>query len=309
MIEIDRRARPTGMRLWTWAAPDGWAYRRADWQQPEGVSPRGSLLFAGGRGDFVEKYLEAVTHWHRRGWNIASFDWRGQGKSKGDIVGQHLESFDPLLEDMAALVADWLASNPAPHVIVAHSMGGHMLLRLLIERRPPLAAAVLVAPMIDVNSAPLPPWLARIVASAVTAVGLGRKPLWKAPLATAPAGSRRQQALTNCIPRYDDERFWWESDPDFAPAAPTFGWLRAAYRSARCFTPANLAKIDLPMLVLGAEQDRLVSPAAIRRTAQLLPRAEIEMYGAGAHEILREEDATRLAALARIDEFLDRHAG
>ena len=28
-----------------------------EWPQPKGRPVRGSLLFAGGRGDFVEKYL------------------------------------------------------------------------------------------------------------------------------------------------------------------------------------------------------------------------------------------------------------
>lgn len=306
MSEIDRRAVPEGMRLWTWAAPDSWRYRRADWPQVS-RAPRGSLLFAGGRGDFIEKYLEAAGHWHRAGWNVASFDWRGQGKSKGDIEGQDIPSFDPLLDDMAALVADWIAANPGPHAIVAHSLGAHMLLRLLIERPPPIAASVLIAPMIDVNSAPLPPRLARIAASAITAVGFGRRGLWKAPLATAPAGSRRQQVLTSCVERYQDEAYWWEQEPDFQPAAPSFGWLCAAYRSARGFTPANLKRIELPILILGAVEDRLVSAAAIRRTASFLPNAELEMYENSAHEILREADPVRRVALDRIDAFLDRH--
>jgi lysophospholipase len=200
-----------------------------------------------------------------------------------------------------------MAANPAPHVIIGHSMGGHMLLRLLIERPPAIAAAVLSAPMIDVNSAPMPPLVARMVTGAVSGLGLGSRGLWKAPLAVAPAGSRRQQVLTSCVDRYNDEAYWWGQEPDFAPAAPTFGWLRAAYRSARAFTQANLMKVKLPVLLIGAEDDRLVSAAATRRAATALPNAELEMYSGCAHEILRERDATRLAALARIDAFLDRH--
>jgi lysophospholipase len=304
---IDRRAYPPGMRLWNWRGPDGWQHRRMDWPQSSD-SPRGSLLFAGGRGDFVEKYLEAVTIWHRRGWTVSSFDWRGQGKSKGNIAGANFQSFDPLLEDMAALVDEWRAANPAPHVIVGHSMGAHVLLRLLIERAPPLDAAVLVAPMIEVNSAPLPTWAARLISSAMTRLGRGKRHLWRAPLGRAPAGSRRQKVLTSCVERYDDEHHWWEVEPDFAPAPPSFEWLRAGYRSARAFTPKKLTKVRVPILILGAEQDRLVNAAAIRRVAGLLPRAELEMFDGCAHELLRERDAVRLAALARIDAFLNMHA-
>ena len=88
---------------------------------------RGSLIFANGRGDFIEKYLEAYAHWHGRGWNVTAFDWRGQGGSRG--AGFGYESFDLLIDDLAALLADWREGNPGPHVAIGHSMGGHLLLR------------------------------------------------------------------------------------------------------------------------------------------------------------------------------------
>ena len=54
-----------------------------DWRQPAGIRPRGRMLFAGGRSDFIEKYLESYAHWHRAGWDVTAFDWRGQGLSRG----------------------------------------------------------------------------------------------------------------------------------------------------------------------------------------------------------------------------------
>jgi len=308
LAPIDRRAYPPGMRLWDWHAPDGWLHRRADWPQEPGREVRGSLLFAGGRGDFIEKYLEAAHEWHRRGWTIASFDWRGQGKSRGSIVAGHLDSFDILLEDLAALVDDWMSKTPGPHVLVGHSMGGHMALRLLIERKPAIRAAVLVAPMIAVNSAPFKPKAARAVTWIASRAGFRKRPMWKVPLARAPAGSKRQHVLTSCVARYNDERFWWEREPAFAPQAPSFGWLDAGMRSGRIFTRRNLARVQVPVLLLAAVQDKLVSLDAIRRVAGELPRAELELYNGCAHEILREADETRLAALARIDTFLDEQA-
>jgi lysophospholipase len=64
----------------------------------------------------------------------------------------------------------------------------------------------------------------------------------------------------------------------------------------------------VPVLLLGTERDRLVSPEAIRDAARWLPGAELRMYPAAGHEILREADPVRLDALATIDDFLDRHA-
>ena len=152
-----------------------------DWPQPAGVKARGSLLFAGGRGDFIEKYLEAYADWHAAGWNVTAFDWRGQGLSRGDIRGGNLTSFDPLIDDLAALIADWRSDHPGPHVAVGHSMGGHMLLRTLVDRRPALDAAVLVAPMIRVNSAPLSPSLAPTITDFMCLFGWRDEPVWKAP--------------------------------------------------------------------------------------------------------------------------------
>src|SRR3546814_6229454 len=87
-----------------------------------------------------------MGHWHGRGWNVDSFDWRGQGESRGTIVGGHVESFDPLVADCAALLEQWIEATPLPHVAVGHSMGGHLLLRSIAEHRPAPAGAVLVGP-------------------------------------------------------------------------------------------------------------------------------------------------------------------
>src|ERR1700754_2697111 len=102
-----RRVVPESAVFSTWSAPDGWAIRRLDWLQSKGKKSRGSLVFMGGRGDFIEKYLEAYADWHGRGWTVTAFDWRSQGRSQGDMVRGNLTSFDPLIDDCAALLADW----------------------------------------------------------------------------------------------------------------------------------------------------------------------------------------------------------
>src|SRR4051794_5614297 len=225
---FDRRAIPDGAMISSWAAPDGWAIRRLDWRQPKGAAVRGSLLFAGGRGDFIEKYLEADAHWFGRGWIVTAFDWRGQGGSRGTIEGGHYDSFEPVVGDLDALIAAWCNETPGPHVAVGHSMGGHILLRVLAERQPTLDAAVLVAPMIGINSAPMPAAAAAATAAFMTAIGMGRHPAWHQSAEPAPAGSLRQKILTACPERYQDELFWWEKEPGYHLGAPSWGWLKAA---------------------------------------------------------------------------------
>lgn len=306
--KLGRRALPAGADVALWTAADGLPIRLLDWPQPDEAQARGSLIFAGGRGDFLEKYLEPLLHWHARGWNVASFEWRGQGGSRGDIVGGHVESFDPLVADGAELIAGWRGRRPGPHVAVAHSMGGHLLLRVLAERRPGLDAAVLLAPMIGINSSPIPQWVAPRIASAMCTRGLSRERPWKGNERPAPPGSSRQAFLTSCPERYSDELWWREREPGYNLGPPTWGWLRAAYRSIAMLTPERLRAVPTPLLILGAERDRLVSGRAIGRAARLLPDVRLHMYRDAAHEILRESDPVRHDALQRIDAFLDGRA-
>jgi lysophospholipase len=306
---LDRRAHPPDAHFSFWSAADGWRVRRMVWRQPAGAEARGSLLFANGRGDFIEKYMEPLAHWHGRGWNVAAFDWRGQGESRGDIKGGHLDSFDPLVADCAALLADWSGEHPGPHVAIGHSMGGHLLLRALAEHRPALSAAILVAPMIGINTAPAPAWASHTLAQAMSLAGMSRVPAWSSDFDPSPSGSSRQAILTSCSDRYADELWWMGQQPGFALGAPSWGWLNAAYRSMALLTPEKLKRVETPILLLGAERDRLVSADAIRNAASVLPRAELAMLPDAAHEILREADDIRMRAMARIERFLEEHAG
>jgi lysophospholipase len=305
---FDRRRIPADARLATWTAGDGWTYRTLERRPPPGAAVRGSLLFAGGRGDFIEKYLEVHDHWQRRGWNVDAFDWRGQGGSQGDKPPGWLDSFDTVVDDLDRLIDAWTGRMPGPHAVIAHSMGGHILLRTLAERRPRIDAAVLVAPMLAINSGPIPAFGAEWLASVASMAGWGPQPAWQQSSRPQPAGSVRQAVLTGCSERYEDELWWWESNPGFDLGAPTWDWLKAAYASCAALTPGRLEAVETPVLLIATERDRLVSAAAVRRAASHLPRAELVMYDDAAHEILRERDEIRLRALASIDGFLDRHA-
>ena len=104
------------------------------------------------------------------------------------MVRGNLTSFDPFIDDLAALLADWAGASQGPHVAIGHSMGGHLLLRTIVEKAPALDAAVLVAPMIGVNSAPFPAWLAPDITDVMSRIGFHDAPMWKVPTATKRAG-------------------------------------------------------------------------------------------------------------------------
>jgi lysophospholipase len=303
-----RRAVPASARESEWQGRDGWTLRRFDWPPPDGRPARGSLLFQGGRGDVVEKYLETLAHFHARGWAVTSFDWRGQGGSgrlgRDRLVG-HLDSFTDLVADLELFWRAWMAAGPGPHVVVAHSMGAFLLLRALAERAVAPAAAVLVAPMLGLRSpigARAGQWLARAMAR----LGDPTRAAWKAN--TDPAAVAGLRALlTHDAGRYADQLWWYEARPELRLGPPSWGWLVQAFAgTAALRADPRLAEIATPVLMLVADHDRLVDPRAALAVAARLPDAEVRHFGPeAAHEILREVDAVRDRALAAIDDFLD----
>jgi lysophospholipase len=309
-MTFDRRALPAGAAIGEWRANDGWPHRTLAWISD---ADRGSILFLGGRGDIFEKYLEAFDHWHRAGWSVASFDWRGQGGSgrlsQNPSCG-HASSFAPFIDDLAAYVEQWRKANPAPHVIVAHSMGGHLTLRALAEDRVAPDAAVLVAPMLGLKSQPFGAKVAAKVAALMCRIGKPERLAWKVNERPGVPMKGRRALLTHDEARYEDELWWKAHNPEIAVGPPSWAWVAEAYRSTLALEePCRLERMTTPVLLLAAENDRLVDSAAILRAAKRLPNAKLRTWGPeSAHEILREADPVRDAALAEIDRFLDTHA-
>lgn len=274
---------------------------------------RGSLLFLNGRADMIEKYTETLCDWSAQGWAATSFDWRGQGGSgrlaSHPLLG-HIDDFSVWIDDLTHFVADWQAQHPPPHVIVAHSMGGHLLLRALEEGRVSCDAAVLVAPMLGINAKWLPAPAGQWIANIMCAIGLSHSPVWPHEDLSQVMMALKQARLTHSDPRFAGEMAVRRAHPEWCIGAPSWGWLRAAYRSTRRLEASPVIdRLMTPLLILATSADRLVSPRAIARFAQRLPNARLHFYGKeSAHEILREVDSVRDDALRRIDRFLDEAA-
>lgn len=297
-----RRAIPEGAAVSTWRASDGWELRRFAW--PAARLARGSILFEGGRGDIFEKYLETFGHWHDRDWSITSFDWRGQGGS-GRLTANphcgHITDFADYVFDLKAFYDEWRASTPGPHVVMGHSMGGHLVLRALAKGAIAPDAVVLIAPMLGLFS---PLGQGELLSNLMGLLGTSR-PAWKGnekPYTT----ETRQNLLTFDVDRYSDEIWWQQHDARLLTGPPSVRWVQEAFKSTRELraNPA-LGAIRTPVLGLVAEADGLVDGKVAIATLSKLPGVRLVRFGKeAAHELLREADPVRSRALGEIDQFL-----
>jgi lysophospholipase len=298
--ELSPRCRiPGAMTIDHVTADDGWPLRRFV-MPPEGP-PKGQIAFLGGRGDFFEKYLEAIGHWSAQGWGVTGFDWRGQGGS-GRLHPDglcHSTGFARLVADLAGFVARWQAETAGPHVIVGHSMGGHLLLRACAEGRIAADGLVLVSPMIGIRGGPLSPAMLHRLARLGALPPLRMRGLWRG------RESPYQGHVTTCTVRNAEKLWWKDQQPDLARGAPTMGWLAAATASIAALDQALAAHpVTMPALVLYAADDAIIDVAAVRRVRPFLPASTYAAIPDAAHELLRERDEPRLDCLHRIDQFL-----
>lgn len=308
---IDRRAIPASAHESRWTASDGHELRRIDWSGANsGTSPRGSILFFPGRGDNYEKYLETLEQWHRAGWRVTAADWRGQagsGRLGNDTVTGHIDDFSTWVADLGNFWSQWKASTPAPHILAGHSMGGHLVLRGVIDGKVDPDALVLSAPMLGFTGA-IPAAIGHAAAKLMAKLGDPARPAWKWSEKPGEVPASRQALLSHDDDRYADELWWREHRPELVMGPGSWGWVERAYASIRAiFAPGRLEQVDIPVLLIGTSNDKLVSMAAIERAALRLPHAELVRFGNESHhEILREVDSVRDRAMAAIDDFLAR---
>lgn len=306
-VTIDRRAIPSDATESRWLAQDGWPIRRIDLMAHG--TPRGSLLFMPGRGDIYEKYLETLVHWQAQGWNVTSADWRGQGgsgrMSDHQYVG-HIEDFSQWIDDIAAFWAQWSASRPGPHVVVGHSMGGHLIARAIQEKRINPVAAVLSAPMLGLKGLGLPMSVGHFVTRVMRRLGRPERPAWKVSEKPASPLAIRQTLLTHDDARYADELAWWAERPALVMGPASWHWVERAYESnIRLNAPGRWESIRIPVLLIGTSADQLVDNKAIVAAAARIPDAQLLGFGREArHEVLREVDGIRDQVLQTIDAFL-----
>jgi lysophospholipase len=313
---IDRRAIPAHACESIWHAADGHAIRRIDWHPVRNSASgklRGSILFFPGRGDFYEKYLETLDQWHLEGWQVTAADWRGQagsGRMGKDPVTGHIDDFNTWVDDLAGFWEKWIAKTPGPHVLAGHSMGGHLVLRALVDRRAAPDAVVLSAPMTGMNGPPLPLQGLHSTARLMCALGDPKRQAWKWSEKPGELPADRAMLLTHDADRYADEVWWRAHRPELVMGPASWRWVERAYASWRQLeAPGVMEAVDVPVLIMSTSSDKLVNHPANLRAARRLPKGELVAFGPEAHhEILREVDAVRDRAMAAISEFLDRVA-
>ena len=305
----------TSFRALTLMTPDKRHLRAGIWELPENTPPRAICVLLNGHTEFLEKYQEVAGELLSRGFDVVSLDWRGQGASErlsyGNRAG-HVGNFQEYISDLAALMLQAVEpiqrklSAPVPVIALAHSMGGHILLRYLHDHRRRFACAVLVAPMIEINTGKYSPAQTKLI----TALFNVHKPSTRFVFGVEERDpldlTFEQNAVTSDRGRFERTQSLMRAQPFLRINGPTFGWLGAAFRSMRRMRRKSFAaEIATPLLVFSAGRDRVVRVEAVRELVMNLPNARYVEIEDAMHEILMEKDSIRARFWAEFDAFVN----
>ena len=310
LVSLAKNPVPSGAIAGYFQSYRGVRLRFARWEPTRGP-PRGTICLFQGRSEFIEKYFEVIADLRRRGFTVATMDWRGQGGSERLLSNPrkgHVRSFADYDRDLAAFMHEIVLPDcHPPYIALAHSMGGNILLRNASVRNSWFSRMVLSAPMIEIAreqfgaAAPF----ARIYAETFCALGLSR--LYAAGGGDEPIELEQfeNNPLTTDAERFARNRAILEAAPSLGLGSPTVGWLRAALRSiARISAPEYPMRVEVPLLLFAAGMDTIVSTTAIEEFGLRLKVGTHVFLPQARHEILQETPEVRKDFWAAFDAYM-----
>jgi lysophospholipase len=308
LFATEKNPVPRGAIVGVIKAADGVQLRYARWR-PTGRNAQGTVCLFQGRAESIEKYFETIGDLRRRGFAVATLDWRGQGGSERRLRNPrkgHVDSFAEYDRDLDAFMQQVaLPDCPPPQYALAHSTGALICLRAIHAARARLARMVLTAPLIGIPPGRLSQANAYRVAGFLTAIGLGEVEVPESFVKPIDRMAFEGNDLTSDPVRYERNAEIYRAVPSLGIGAPTLGWTYAACRAmAEAADPDFGPSIRTPILIVSAARDRVVSIRATERLAGELRAGSQLVIGGAQHEILQERDSIREQFWAAFDAFV-----
>lgn len=282
-----------GEGLWL-RTSDGMRIRIGVWRSTAGTA-KGTVLLFPGRTEYIEKYTHVAAEMGARGFATVIVDWRGQGladRPAWDRAMGHVERFEDYQADVAGVMdaCDRLAL-PSPRYLMAHSMGGCIGLRSLMQGLA-VRAAAFTGPMWGIKIAPA-------LRPVAWATGLGARALGRdrryAPttgpdtyVAVAPFADN---TLTKDPDMYAMMQRQVAAHPELALGGPSVAWLIAGLVETHAL--AALRSPAVPCLTALGGDERIIALDRVHDRMARWPAGRLDLYPAAEHEILMEIPAHR----------------
>ncbi|MBL6636869.1 MAG: alpha/beta hydrolase [Planktomarina sp.] len=286
--------------------PDGLRLRLGVWRS----GTKGTVLIFPGRTEYIEKYGGAAAALAKAGYSCLAIDWRGQGLSDRllpDRLIGHVHKFSDYQRDVQTLMSAAKSMDlPEPYFLIAHSMGGCIGLRALMQGLP-VQAVSFSAPMWGIL---FHPPAKRALAWALSSL------LYPFKLAEmrAPGSSIGPYLLEvafednqlSCDPQmFEMMQYHLQELPDCALGGPSLHWLNEALHEMLALHRRRAP--NAPALCFVGGLETIVDPRRIQQRMAHWPGARLKVVPQAKHEFMMERPEIRAAFYRETIAHFDRH--
>lgn len=277
----------------------------------EAGAEKGTVLLFPGRTEYIEKYGRAARDLAARGYTTLAIDWRGQGLSDrliGDPMSGHVMAFADYQQDVSVMLGAAEALElPRPFHLLAHSMGGCIGLRAVMEGLP-VASCAFSGPMWGIMLSHALRFMAWSISWGSRRVGLDHvyaptSTSNEAYVLTEPFESNK---LTRDREMYEHMIAQTRAVPALGLGGPSLRWLNEALSETRRL--ARLPAPALPCLAFAGTEESVVDLERINARMEHWPGARMEWIEGARHEVLMDTEATRDWIFGELAAFFDAHA-
>lgn len=235
---------------------------------------RGAVVVVHGLSEFTGKYHEFAWYLLHQGYDVFLYDQRCHGRScrltdRQDLI--HVDAFGHYEKDLDRFIRDVVhKATSGPLYLYAHSMGGAVAVQYLAHHSYVFQKAVLSAPMIEPLTGNTPAIVARVGLSVYTLFGDRKKKFWFSN--EFDPDYPFEQAQDQSLARFQRNMEIRLSDACFRTTPLTVRWVQQSVCLRRKLTSKGfLRRIQTPILMLSAENDRVVCGKAQRQFARNCP--------------------------------------
>ncbi len=256
---------------------------------------KGTVLIFPGRTEYIEKYGGAAAEFAARGLATMAIDWRGQGLADrmldNPLIG-HIDHFPDYQKDVSTMMRAARSLNlPRPFFLVAHSMGGCIGLRAVMEGLP-VQAAAFTGPMWGIHISPQMRLPAKLLSTWMPKFNQGhRLPVGTTATPYPLEAPFEDNMLTTDEQMYDMMRDQLSAHPELKLGGPSYIWLREALAETRHL--AQRAAPNLTSIAFVGTNERIVDIPRIEARMETWKGGQLRMVEGGEHEVLLESEAIR----------------
>ena len=282
---------PEGGGAYWLIAEDGVKIRIAVWE----IGEKGTVLVFPGRTEYVEKYSILAGELAERGYSTVAVDWRGQGLADRLIESKtagYVRWFPDYQKDVRAVLAALETLDlPERLHLIAHSMGGCIGLRSLMEEMP-VESVLFSGPMWGIALDSFRRGAAWTISSLSRHIGFDK--------VLAPGTVHETYVLANPFDdnmlTTDPEMYAFmqrqiETYPNLGIGGPTLAWLNEGLKECRDLKA--MASPTVPCLTYFGSHERIVDVPLIHDRMARWPGGRLEIVENAEHEVLMEGKPVR----------------